>query len=76
MSDTDQTLIVDYTNWRHERRTRPIRPMTVWFGENDYHEGPQWFLKAVDLEDGEVKDFALSGMHRMLPRDMADGVTA
>jgi len=56
-------ITADYTNWRGERRFRRLRPRLVWFGATDYHPEPQWFLRARDLEDGAVKDFALAGFH-------------
>lgn len=73
--DPSRVVIIDYTNWRSERRSRPVVPQRVWFGQSDYHEGPQWFLEALDCESGDVKDFALSSMHRMSPCDLAGAVS-
>jgi hypothetical protein len=55
---------IDYTNWKGERRERHIMPLMVWFGLSKYHQGAQWFMKALDLEDGQRKDFAMKDVHR------------
>jgi hypothetical protein len=36
-----------------------IIPRRVWFGSTDWHPEPQWFLKAMDTEKGEMRNFAL-----------------
>jgi hypothetical protein len=56
-------VIIDYTNWRGERRTRRITPMNVCFDVNEYHPKPQWLLHAHDVAKDELRVFALSGIH-------------
>lgn len=62
-------VIIDYTNWRGERRLRRIVPHNMMFGSNQWHTEPQWMLMAVDLEDEKnqsaIKSFALSGIHML-----------
>lgn len=53
-----------YRNWRGETAPRRIGAMSVWFGSTEWHPEPQWFLRGLDLDKHEVRDFAL--------RDMAD----
>lgn len=48
-----------YVNWRGEIATRRVKPLRIWFGESEWHNGAQWFLEAIDLEKGETRDFAL-----------------
>jgi len=58
--------VIDYTNWRGERRQRRIKPIQFYFGEVSWHPGPQWLVDAVDLDrtgDDRVRTFALSGIH-------------
>lgn len=57
MSERDITI--GYTNYRGEYRQRRIRPLTIWFGATEWHEGKQWFLSALDLEKGSARYFAL-----------------
>jgi hypothetical protein len=52
---------VTYTNWKGERRLRKIAPVELWWGATPWHPTPQYLLKAVDLEGGLTKDFAMSG---------------
>lgn len=61
-------VIIDYTNHRGERRERRILPQSLlWYPEGtEWHQGPQWILWAVDLEEYETKPnkgFAMSGIH-------------
>ncbi len=63
-----KTIVIDYTNWRGERRFRPAIPIegSLWFGCNDYHPQDQWFLRAVDPEDGQEKDFPLASIQETI----------
>lgn len=54
---------IDYTNWRNERAWRLIEPVSIYYGHTPWHLKDQWLLKAVDLNTGEERDFALSGIH-------------
>lgn len=49
-----------YKNWKGETGYRNIvgTPM-FWYGESQYHKGPQWFIKAVDADKQDVRDFAV-----------------
>lgn len=49
-----------YKNWRGECGYRTINgaPM-FWYGESKYHEGPQWFIKAYDVDKQDIRDFAV-----------------
>lgn len=58
-------IVVDYTNWRGERRERVIEPRRVWFGATEHHPEPQWFLAALDVEKDQTRDFALRDIHSM-----------
>lgn len=58
-------VVIDYTNWRGERRERTItvsiaQPMV--FGKTKWHPEDQWLLQAYD-ENGVVKLWAMSGIH-------------
>lgn len=53
-------IIIDYTNWRGERRHRPVEPKRIAFKGTEWHPTPQWMLEAIDLETGVTKDFALT----------------
>lgn len=56
-------IYIDYTNWRGDRRVRRIVPRSFWYGESPWHTGRQWFMTALDPEEGDIRDFALRNIH-------------
>jgi predicted DNA-binding transcriptional regulator YafY len=58
----DRVVVIDYTNWRGERRERLVVPERLYFGSSPWHEGEQWLLEAADVASGETKTFAMSGV--------------
>ena len=63
MNEENKNISISYTNWQNETRERKITPINIWFGENKWHRGKQWFLKAIDIEESEERDFAFVGIH-------------
>ena len=61
-------VIIDYTNWRGERRKREIIPYRIDFENTEWHPDTQWLLEAFDCEDGEVKQFAMKDIHGWEPK--------
>jgi hypothetical protein len=64
-----QGVMIDYTNWRGERRVRHVLPFDMEFTESEWHPQPQWILKALDMErsDGVMRDFAMAHIHSWTP---------
>lgn len=60
---TGREVRIDYTNWRGMRSVRVIQPIRIWFGSNDFHPGDNWFLRAIDLEKDEMRDFLMDDIH-------------
>lgn len=66
MSETDQrsqaepTVTFVYRNWREEIRERKVTPIRMWYGRTDWHPAEQWFMEAIDSENGNTRDFALA----------------
>jgi predicted DNA-binding transcriptional regulator YafY len=58
----ERELHFTYTNWRGETRPRRVQPQRIWFGTTEWHPEKQWFIEAVDLEGGAMRDFALRDM--------------
>lgn len=59
---------IDYTNWRDLRAWRVIMPTgRLVFTSNEWHPEPQWLLEAVDVEKGEIRLFAMKGIHAWEP---------
>lgn len=59
MSASQKNLKFKYINWRGEYTKRTVMPIEIWFGNTGWHPENQWFLKALDLEKNEERDFAL-----------------
>lgn len=53
-----------YTNWRGETSERSIVPIKIWFGSTKWHNGKQWFIRALDVEKNEERDFALKDIKK------------
>jgi predicted DNA-binding transcriptional regulator YafY len=58
---------ITYTNWKKVKGKRTIRPINVWFGKTQYHPEDQWLLKALDVDKGEDRDFAMSDIEGWQP---------
>lgn len=61
-SQQDKKITFEYKNWRGDTAVRTVIPQNIWYGESEWHSGAQWFMKAHDIEKGEVRDFALIDM--------------
>lgn len=63
-------LLIDYTNYRGERKVRRIMPLRYVFRVSEYHPGgPTWLLIAHDLDRGEctsetIREFKASDIHK------------
>lgn len=63
LGDPVKELQFQYKNWRGETSVRRVLPMKIWYGKTDWHPDEQWFIKAIDVEKGEERDFALTDMN-------------
>lgn len=63
VEDKARCVHIDYTNWRGERRVRLIKPIEIEYTWTQYHPVKQWLLRAKDMEDGKVKEFAFADIH-------------
>lgn len=59
-----QVLDVTYTDHQGRRRTRRLRVFLTWYGESQWHEGAQWFIRGTDLAEPAAppRDYAVSKM--------------
>lgn len=60
----EHRVVIDYTNWKGNRRERVITPVRVFFGSNGYHPAAQWLLEAFDWADSTHKTFAMKDIHK------------
>lgn len=66
--EESQSVTIDYTNWRGERRKRNIIPRRMRFGSNEWHRTPGWLMDAFDLDACEERTFSLANVHSWSPR--------
>ncbi len=66
MTKKEPPLKFEYTNWEGKTATRTVQPIKIWYGETQYHKGPHWFLKAVDVEKNAERDFAIIDILKFL----------
>lgn len=63
----EQEIIIDYVNWRGIRALRLIQPIKIEFKSTEFHMQEQWILTAVDVEKGEVREFAMDEIRTWMP---------
>jgi hypothetical protein len=56
---TPDVITITYTNWKGIKAKRLIRPVEIWFGRTEYHPETQWLLKAIDIDKGAERNFAM-----------------
>lgn len=61
-----QSLVFEYTNWQKLTGIRKVKPLEIWYGKTEWHPQKQWFLRAVDLEKNEERNFALKDILKFL----------
>ena len=55
-----------YKNWEDKTAVRNVEPIKIWYGKTKWHPKRQWFLKAIDLDKNEERDFALRDLIKFL----------
>jgi len=51
-----------YTNYKGETGPREVFARQIWFGTTIWHNEPQWFLLAYDLNKKDTREFAMRDM--------------
>jgi hypothetical protein len=67
MSKHPKEVVLDYTNWRGERKTYRVRPQHLAFEANEWHQEVQWLLHAMLVPSNELRTFALTNIHSWQP---------
>lgn len=60
------TLQFEYKNWKNEMTTRMVIPIEIWYGSTEFHTEEQWFLKSMDVDKSEERDFAIRDIIKFL----------
>lgn len=59
-------LVFEYKNWQGETAVRRVQPIEIWYGSTKWHSEEQWLLKAIDLDKGEERNFAVNDIIRFI----------
>jgi hypothetical protein len=80
--EPEQVVVIDYTNHAGTRSMRRIIPVRLWFGSSEFHPaaiGPQWYLRALDIDKGDPenpraalpeRDFLFTSIHESMTLDL------
>jgi hypothetical protein len=62
-----QIASFDYVNYRGEKSHRKVTPLGLRFGTSKYHKESTFLLRALDLDKGEEREFAIRDMSNVSP---------
>lgn len=72
MNQHNKKIIINYTNRKGESSDRVILPLEIWYGETKKYKDQQWFLKAINIDTGDERNFPLKGINSFSKRQVAD----
>ncbi len=55
-----------YVNYRGEASTREVVFHYFWYGHSEYHAEDQFFLRGMDVQKKEMRDFAVKDIKQWL----------
>lgn len=67
-----KAVLIDYTNYRGERKRYRVRPVGFDWGTTQYHTEPQWLMRALDLDRQVERTFAMKDVHSWKPAGMPE----
>lgn len=67
MSFHPKEAIIDYTNWRGERKVYRVRPQHIMFSSNQWHPEKQWLMQAMVVPTNYERVFAMKDIHSWRP---------
>jgi len=59
-------LRFEYKNWQGQTAVRTVMPIEVWYGKTEFHPDKQWFLRAMDVDKAEERNFAVRDIIKFL----------
>ena len=59
-------LRFEYKNWQGQIAVRTATPIEVWYGKTEFHSEEQWFLRAMDTDKAEERNFAVKDIIKFL----------
>jgi hypothetical protein len=67
VDDADRIVVIEYTNYRQERKSYRVIPHSISFGRTEWHPQPQWMLAATDVDRNVHRTFAMANVHSWIP---------
>jgi predicted DNA-binding transcriptional regulator YafY len=64
--DRVERVSIFYVNYKGERDTRLINPISLYFGSTDYHPEKQWILHAWDYDRRDFREFAMKDIKQWM----------
>lgn len=55
----DVAIKVVYKNWKEEVSLRTIIPLSIYFGNTEFHKDGQWLMKVWDVDKKDYRTYAL-----------------
>lgn len=65
--DKAMHCLINYTNYRGERKSYVVIPHSIQFGKNEFHSYPQWLMTATDVTRNVLRTFTLKDIHSWEP---------
>jgi len=53
------TISFKYKNWKNIISIRKVKLIKFWIGSTEFHKNKQVFMKALDVNKQEERDFAV-----------------
>ena len=63
----NEIVTFTYTNYKGKTSVRRVIPHTLGFKSSSWHPEEQWILLAIDLNKGELREFAMKDIKDWKP---------
>jgi hypothetical protein len=64
---THMLVKLRYTNYKGVTKEYTVYPMSLWYGNTEYHPEDQWLMSCRDMKDNKRKDFAVKSIVSWTP---------
>lgn len=60
----DRAIKVIYSNWRGEKATRTIVPLSLYWGKSEWHPQEQWMIRVWDVDRNDYREYAFKDIEK------------
>lgn len=61
-AEIEPALTFWYRNYKGHEGYRRVRPLSLRYGTSEWHQEPQWLMRAYDLVNEKEREFAVRDM--------------